>query len=798
MQLQAELRRRWRAWIGLALLIGVAGGVSLTAVAGARRTETAYPRFLRAARAPDVVSGGVSGPEEAFLPGIEALKRLPQVAEWEDSYALPGEIITDTGRSVSFPQLRAGGDDDATVTVARGVMPGIGKILRGRIADPSSTDEATLSFTAEAPDLTVGHTVTIALAEDAGFEKGTRIAVRIVGIHAAPGEFQSVNGISFPGLVVSAGTIRKHLDALKSAPQSNVFSLSMSLKPGYTVDDLRTEAEKRGIVVDLPLEIAEHEKGVQKTMRFEAAALWMLAALAAVATLAIFGQALARVSLMEAVEYPTLRALGMSRTSLAAIGVMRSLAIGVVGGAVAVVTALAASPLTPIGAARIAEPDPGFHADVPVLALGGLGVVVAVVLAALLPAIRAARVGGGLLGTAEPARIARVSFSAAAFARASAPPSVVSGVRLALEAGRGRTAVPVRTTIAGVATAIAALVMALTFRSSLDELIRSPALSGYTWDALLAGPPGPELVEAFRSSPQVADAAQGGATNVIVDGKRMLSFVWEPGSSIGPVILEGRIPAKPNEVALGSTTLRQSGLRIGDRVEVSIASAQDSENVVADKAEYAIVGRAIIPQLFFEPHEPGEGAAMTIDAYFRLETPNRDEIPALVRVRDGVDLGAFAQEQRKHAFVAVRQTRGDMVTIERLSSVPLALAGFLAAMAAATLVHALLSTIRRRRRDLAILKTLGFRRRQIRTTVLWQSATLVLASCVFAIPAGVIAGRALWRLFANQIAVLPRPAVPVGWVLALLPAGLLIAALAALLPARAAGRTKAASVLRTE
>ena len=43
--LRADLRHRWRALLGLALLLGLVGGVVLTAAAGARRTDTVYPRL---------------------------------------------------------------------------------------------------------------------------------------------------------------------------------------------------------------------------------------------------------------------------------------------------------------------------------------------------------------------------------------------------------------------------------------------------------------------------------------------------------------------------------------------------------------------------------------------------------------------------------------------------------------------------------------------------------------------------------------------------------------------------------
>src|SRR5204863_356333 len=71
-----ELSTRWRSWAGLALLAGLAGGVVLAAAAGARRTDTAYPRFLQASRASDVV---VSPTGTGFGGYYGALGRLPGV-----------------------------------------------------------------------------------------------------------------------------------------------------------------------------------------------------------------------------------------------------------------------------------------------------------------------------------------------------------------------------------------------------------------------------------------------------------------------------------------------------------------------------------------------------------------------------------------------------------------------------------------------------------------------------------------------------------------------------------------------
>ena len=72
-----QLSAGWRGWVVVALVIALVGGAVLTAAAGARRTASAYPRFLTVSRASDVlVSPGGSG-----LGGYDdALGRLPGVA----------------------------------------------------------------------------------------------------------------------------------------------------------------------------------------------------------------------------------------------------------------------------------------------------------------------------------------------------------------------------------------------------------------------------------------------------------------------------------------------------------------------------------------------------------------------------------------------------------------------------------------------------------------------------------------------------------------------------------------------
>src|SRR5438045_9358322 len=90
--LRADLRVRWRAMAGLALLLGLIGGVVLGAAAGARRTDTAYPRLLQWASAAqvDIVPNGDKLPTAYFT----ALGPLPQVASMPPPCPHPAVLPT--------------------------------------------------------------------------------------------------------------------------------------------------------------------------------------------------------------------------------------------------------------------------------------------------------------------------------------------------------------------------------------------------------------------------------------------------------------------------------------------------------------------------------------------------------------------------------------------------------------------------------------------------------------------------------------------------------------------------------
>ena len=300
----------------------------------------------------------------------------------------------------------------------------------------------------------------------------------------------------------------------------------------------------------------EQSVNTQRSIHLQAVALWLLAGLLALTGALILSQLLLRQSFLEAVEFADLRALGMSRPQLWGVGMARAALTGVVGAAVAVGVALLLSPLTPIGLARIAEPHPGFAADGGALLVGAAATFGLVVVTAAWPTWRAARLA--LVARLAPTGNGRrVSPVVSAAARSGAPATVTAGVRLALEPGEGRTAVPVRSTITGAAVAVAALVTALAFSASLSHLLATPRLYGAPWDARVenvgdGGVAG--AVAVLKKDRRVATLAQGYTGFPVTIGHRRVDGIALEsvrGDSLMPTPVRGRVPTAPDEIMLG-------------------------------------------------------------------------------------------------------------------------------------------------------------------------------------------------------------------------------------------------------
>jgi hypothetical protein len=436
-----------------------------------------------------------------------------------------------------------------------------------------------------------------------------------------------------------------------------------------------------------------------------------------------------------------------------------------------------------------------------VLVPGALAVIALVAASAAVATWRASRAPATALGVAEPAPAGRPSRVAGALASARVPPTAVTGARLALEPGRGRTAVPVRAAIAAVAAAVCTLTAAAVIGASLARLVGDPAAYGWAWDVSVGDFASPGEVRraagVLDAIPEVDGYTGMFSAALLLDGNSIEAMFIEPGKGMMPLtVLDGREPIGPDEIALGATTMRELGKQIGDTVTVAFAEGQPSQRL-------RVVGRTVLnagPQ--DTAIAPGNGAVLQMEIAQLLSPESPEAAPQvfLVRLDPAADRtqAVDALERVFPETVVHPLPHPDIDSVGRVRYLPSLLGALVTLLALGTVTHALISSVRRRRRDLAILKTLGLLPRQLSATVAWQATTFATAAVLVGFPLGVTVGRWAWRLLAIQLGVAPEPVLPWLQMLAIAGGAFLTANLIAAAPGWVAGGLHPAKVLRSE
>jgi hypothetical protein len=475
----------------------------------------------------------------------------------------------------------------------------------------------------------------------------------------------------------------------------------------------------------------------------------------------------------------------------------------------------------PIGPARLADPSPGISVDPLVLGAGFAGIILLPLLILAPAAWRAATRATGPTGAS--AMGGRPSALGAALSRWGSVTGGL-GVRMAFEPGRGSTAVPVRSALAATMVTVGAVAGALVFGASLVTLVGTPHQYGQNWDAQLdlgfGAAPANLAGQMLRPDPAVTGYASGDYGLVSVKGTLVGAIGLDPpAASPGDgyvTILAGRAPAGPGEVALGAKTMAAAHVRIGQDIPVVINHAAVTGPPVTRTMR--VVGEVILPAFSrgsFNPTDLGTGALLTASVLSEPQPLPGSPCPSgtcynffLLRFRPGTDEASAAATLTALAtragcppgacVVTADQRPGDIRDYASVRDTPVVLGALLVILAVGTLAHVLLTGVRRRRRDLAVLKTLGLSRGQVLSLVAWQAGAFGCVALLAGLPLGVLAGRQAWAAFAGAAGIVPSPDIPVPLILLTIPVTLLIAVLIALWPGWRAARLRPAAVLWTE
>lgn len=792
----ASIRRHRRvASILLVVVVGLAGGVVMTTVEVARRTETTLDRYLAqpsltshvVIACPEGVSeDGISDPGMTCgtVANVEQVTRLVATSPVVERLVPAGVLVS---------ALRAQPTDPWDPTIQFALLddwPGLSTapvIVDGRLPGQQSADEMAINES---------------LADKFGVSVGDRMQAATFGTDQ---RFDAVSGKDTepagPNVTMTVVGIVRDTQDLTNDPEPQFFTTAAWWR-GYGSDDvasygkgvaiqLTDPADLNGlkdalteVLPDRFFDVSFNLQGAEtfeRVVELQALAVWAVALVSLIASLGFVGQLIARQVTRDLADRDALAALGMTRRDLVMSSLLRigpaALAAGVIAAAVAVV----ASPVGPVGVARQLEIDPGVDIDLYVLAIGTILVIGFVFLATALSSVLATRV-------IEQSRGATVAIPG------NPPVGVRAGLSF-LGQDERRTALGA---VIGTAVAIAFVVLALSLRTSYDDLLDHPDRFGQNWDVALGDFGSPDEVAEGTAMVERTSGIAGVGTVLateagIVGTTPVFVFAFvDPDGVVGPTILEGRAPTSPDEIALGTTTLADLDLDMGDTVVLT-------SELTGDDVPFEIVGRSVANDGVDSTIAPGAGGLVTDEAYAGID-PARTGQSLLIAAEAGVTTDDLIERLRENfgGSVVAALVPEDVANLDRVSAAPTLLAAIVSILAVAALISSLLTIIGRRRREIAVLRSLGFVRRQVLGSTVTVALVLATCSVVIGIPLGIVATRWGWAIVQTRLGLESGVVIP-PWAVAVAIVGtFMVATVVAVIPGTKASRIPAAEALRTE
>lgn len=803
---QSERRRRLSQLLVLGVLAGLPGALSIAALCGARRSDSAFERLRSATGAADAVI--FASQVGVYAPDWQSVADLPYV-EAAGSFGLPFVPFVDGPPGVDLDQnlgLFSVPFGSWRTDVDRPV------IVKGRAPDPGNAHEMLAPPEALALGIDVGQEFTLRLPSDEQIEafdlftepQGDRVPMRVVGIGRSTFEVAIIGG-GGGGFFTTPAFHREYGSEI-----TFIDNLLVRFRPGQgSIAQLERDARR---ILDSPqlpvLDAAAVSKRVTNGTELEASGLAVFGLAVALAASALIGQALARSVAAASGDAETLSALGFTRREIATALARPHVIVVVVGATLAFAGAIVLSARFPIGLGRRVDPDVGYHLDWTVFSIA---------LALIVTELAACIVVSAWRATSRPlaGAASRSSRLVQALASWGSPPPVVVGAHLALEPGRGRRALPTRPAIAGAIIGVVGIVGAQTLLAGMDDAVANAERFGASWDIETA-PDDFSGVPTFGDAVGDVEAVPGvSSTALIGRGLILINSVTQPTYSITPrigrldfTVFRGRRPSGGDEIALGPETAETFGVGIGDSV---VATASDGTT-----DELRVVGLAFLPTT---PHSSyDQGAWVAPEELERLAGSPIGQVPPgadpsstwppieprhVAQFDEAVDLDgvvtALNAGYAEGQHVSERTAEPlDAENLRNVTALPLLFALFTLVLAMGTLVHLCASVVRRRGTDLAVLRALGITPRGTRSAIAWQARTLCIIALLVGVPVGVVIGRLIWRIIAtNTPLVFAPPTAWLGLVLAA-PVAFVAAAGIALVPGRRASRIKLAELLRQE
>lgn len=740
---RAQWRSGWRSLLAITLVAGVAGALSLSAWRAAGRAGTSLDRLLSGTAASNLFAYPERSPDRKELEQITGLPGVKAAARFSLLIVAP-----------DLPNVRIGQD---VIGSAKTLQVGTSNefpIIAGAQPDPAAADQ-------------------ILVNEHARDQFGLRIGSRFRLVSFTAEQFAKVDEGKDPGspagpvVSVTVTGITRSVQDISDAPESYIVltpaffdryagQIARLDTAGAYVDDQHLTAVTAGALdreltailgpMVQPPTTDDYDARIGSALSVQVLGLRVFSLVGAVAGVGALTLMIARHRSADNVRRRQRAMLGMTTPMERAAATLEFVPVAALSAGATAAGGLLLAPYAITGLAARAEPDPGLWWDAATLTTGALLAAAAVLaLAARLP------------GPDTPAARSRRRQSMLVPLGGPGGPARRYGVRLAspgVGAERGIGFASVAAVVAG----IAAVVAVAGFSASMSDLLASPAAYGRGFQFDITPSTLIPLTEQRRWAVETAAKAPPSVTAAVAISRQgpllltgrggpvgMLAETVEPAvGEISPVMRAGRPPRDADEVALGESTQRALGVRLGDEVTVS-----------GGDRTLRVVGSYVLP----DQDDTGEGALLTSAGF--TAAVGRDAHTVLwIRLRSGVPV-----ETAQAAFEQVGLAAGppripsNVNNLNELGPTPAALALFLALLALVGGGHSLWSTVRRRRADFAVLRALGFAPRQLHCAVRWAALTVSALGVVAGVPLGIVIGRRFWSMMSASLGVVNEPAI---------------------------------------
>ena len=767
-RLRIAIRQRFVALSITAIAVGFVVGIVLTIASGAHRTATAPDRYVAE------VSNGLDAmitQHNAGRPRTDEIDVLPGVTDASSfTFVFGGLADHATGQSID-------------AIVFSGTTRGLStRLVEGRDADPANRAEFVASRTfVDATGARIGDefdlaTLTPQQAADSGFSEndpqGPGFPVTLVGVFDSPQRLDDPT----PTVVVSP--------ALLDDPNVGIAitMIAVDLEPGTDTAALRQELDH--IAGGESLSIEEGNSVVSDTVRravaTQARGLWVLAITTAFAGVVAIGVIVTRQVRPSRFERQGLAAIGFTSAMTTTEAFATALVPIVSGSALGAVVALTTSRVFPSGFARVVEPDPGTMPDWTVVAAG----------ATLLVLGCAAWVLVSLAVTRTSASVAASPVIESIATHTSA--TTATGMRLAFVRS-SNTAASGRGALIGITIIVVGVAASITFGVSLDRLVDQPFRYGANFDGFV-GDNGADTLDAglrdtLVGNPDVTSLViYAGTTARAADTTTPVIGFDSIRGGATPYLSRGRLPAAEDEIAFGRVTAADLGVGVNDAITLTGPTGA---------ADFTVTGIVVMPSLG-STDGMGSGGLVTMGGLGRVDA-QAPPTGAAIKVRDDPEAfvkSTFPELAAQGIFEPLAPSA--IRNLQRVAAIPFVLAGLYGLLALLSVGQAVAASTRHAQRDLAVLRALGASGGWVGRAVHWQATLFTLSAMVIGIPIGVVVGRQIFRLFADNMGVVDAPALPI---MALAAGAAVIvgaANVAAAFPARSARHRRTAALLSPE